>query len=224
MNSTRMLFFITCILVCSALFSPVYSSSPSASRSLEIQLTPGEHYTGKGGWFVFSYNVEPQVAVWLETTEGEYLETLFVTRRGAEKSWRAAPKSGRPEALPVWCHLQETEVDGVSAATSQSGVRKTVGLSADIEPGTYRVMLETNRSYDYNAAFPKRLGVNGQPSVVYRADLVVGQGPFEMEFQPIGQGDPAGHDGYVREGLGGLDTALQLFSDLGIKYRENSDE
>ena len=221
MKSLRIQLCIACLLVCSALVLPIFSYSLQASRSLEIQLTPGPYYTGRGGWFIFGYDVEPQVAIWLETADGKYLETLFVTRRGAEKAWRAAPKSGRPEALPVWNHLHETEVDDVSAATSQSGVQKAVRISDNLAPGTYRVVLETNRSYDYNDVFPKKLGVNGQPSVIYRADITIGQGPVDMEFQPVGQGDPAGLDGQITEGLEGLDTALQLFSDLRVIYEEH---
>jgi hypothetical protein len=53
----------------------------------------------------------PQMALWCETEEGEFLSTLFVTERAANSSWRKAPGDpsekgaiARPSALPVWFH------------------------------------------------------------------------------------------------------------------------
>jgi len=143
--------------------------------AFNLELKPGAAYTGRGGWFVFSYKVYPQIALWLETPTGEYVGTLYVTAKGEARKWTAAPKEGRPEALPVWYHVQQEVADEVSAATSK-GVA-TVGNSFHIVPGSYVVKLETNRSYDYNATYTKTdSGVNGQPSLVYEALVSIGSG------------------------------------------------
>ena len=131
-----------------------------------------------------------------------------------------APAEGRPEALPVFGHLKAEAADGVSAATSKGETLHDAGLGAGLPAGRYLVWLEVNRSYDYNAAYPKAgAGVNGQPSIVYRAELDLG-GPVasEARFSPVGTGSPDGGDGEVREGLAGIDSALELFSSLTVSY------
>jgi hypothetical protein len=182
-----------------------------------LEWKPGAAYTGKGGWFVFSYKVYPQIALWLETPAGEYAGTLYVTAKGEARKWTAAPKAGRPEALPVWYHAQREVADGVSAATSKGAA--TLGNTFHILPGIYVVKLETNRSYDYNDTYTKTdSGVNGQPSLVYRALVSIGSGPVRAELLPIGTGAVDGSDGQIRLGLNGLDTALELFESLELKF------
>ena len=84
---------------------------------------------------------EPQVAVWLEDADGNYIRTLYVTSRAEERSWIFSPKDGRPESLPVWyCASGEnpakgggerTALDAVSSATPKGGV--TFGPEIDGE-------------------------------------------------------------------------------------------
>ena len=182
-----------------------------------LELKPGAAYTGKGGWFVFSYKVYPQIALWLETPAGEYVGTLYVTAKGEARKWTAAPKEGRPEALPVWYHVQNEIADEVSAATSKGAA--TIGHIFRIVPGNYVVKLETNRSYDYNATYTKSgSGVNGQPSLVYQALVSIGSGPVRAELLPIGTGAVDGSEGRIRTGLNGLDTALELFESLELNF------
>lgn len=73
----------------------------------------------------------PQIAIWLEDTEGKYLSTIYVTRKIATQSWQGAGRNRRKEALPHWCYSQGIKyddglylptkdkpfVDGISGAT-----------------------------------------------------------------------------------------------------------
>ncbi len=186
-----------------------------------LDLEPGKTYKAAAGWFIFRYPVYPQVAVWVESLDGAYLGTIYVTGKVERKNWIAAPASGRPEALPVWGHLDKERLDGVSAATAKGRTLKDADLAARLPPGEYVVMLETNRSYDYNSKYTKAgSGVNGQPSLVYRARIQVGKGPASAVFEPIGVGSADGRDGSIRPSLEGIDTALELFSALKIAYKE----
>ena len=200
--------------------SAMAAAGASSGRRLELHLVPGKAYSARMGTWPFSYVVQPQVAAWLTTADGSFVEPLLVTARAAKASWRMAPAEGRPEALPVFSHLKAAAADGVSAATSKGETLRAAGLGADLPAGTYLVWLEVNRSYDYNSAYPKASsGVNGQPSVVYRAELDLG-GPEAVgaDFSPVGTGSPDGSDGRVREGLAGIDSALELFSSLTVSY------
>jgi hypothetical protein len=67
-----------------------------------IDLRPGPYYNGTGTSFlVFRYTVQPQVAVWVEKSNGTYVDTVFVTFKVQSGKWSLAPEAGRPEALPV---------------------------------------------------------------------------------------------------------------------------
>jgi hypothetical protein len=186
-----------------------------------LDLTPGPYYQTAAGWFIFKYTVYPQVAVWVEDADGSYLGTVYVTGKIVKGSWMAAPAAGRPEALPVWSHLRQGDLDSVSAATSAGETRRDSDLASRLPPGDYVVKLETNRSYDYNATYTKdNAGVCGQPSIVYRAPITVGKGPARAGFAPLGTGSLDGSDGDIHAGLSGIDTALELFGSMSIEYRE----
>ena len=195
-------------------------AAAAAGPRLELRLVPGKAYSARMGVWPFGYEVQPQVAAWLTTPDGYFVEPLLVTARAAKASWRMAPAEGRPEALPVFSHLKTPAADGVSAATSRGETLHDAGLDAGLPAGRYLVWLEVNRSYDYNAAYPKAsAGVNGQPSVVYRAEIDLGgDGAVEARFSPVGTGSPDGSDGKVRESLAGVDSALELFSSLTVSY------
>jgi len=77
-------------------------------NDITLRLTPGPAYKFTSRWFIFPVAIYPQVACWLETPQGEYVDTLYVTAKGAERTWVSAPPGGRPEALPVWSHLPKT--------------------------------------------------------------------------------------------------------------------
>ena len=204
--------------------SPEQASAPKpGARSgtrFELSLQPGPEYAKEMKVFLFKYTVWPQVAVWLERPDGSFVDTLYVTELAVTRDYRAAPKEGRPEALPVWSALKRAEVDGVSSPTTVgSTVEYGNDLAARLPAGTYIVKLETNRSYDWNDRYTKdNAGVNGQPSLVYAAELTIGGAADEAAFVPIGTGSVDGSDGDLRPGLDGIDTALQLFASMKVAY------
>lgn len=186
-----------------------------------LELSPGRTYKTTTGWFIFRYPIYPQVAAWVETLDGRYLGTIYVTGKAERKNWLGAPAAGRPEALPVWSHLEKEKLDAVAAATSPGETARYSSLAEGLPEGEYAILLETNRSYDYNSTYTQAAsGVNGQPSIVYKALIQVGKGSASARFTPLGTGSMDGSDGSVRPGLDGLDTALELFSSMTVEYRE----
>jgi hypothetical protein len=187
-----------------------------------LNLVPGPHYSKDMKTMGFSYTVWPQAAAWLEKTDGTFIDTLYVTELAVTGRYRAAPKSGRPEALPVWSGIKSGAVDAVTSPTTV-GASVIYGndIAARLPAGTYVVKLEVNRSYDWNETYTKKnSGVNGQPSVVYAAELTIGGASTRADFQPIGTGSVDGADGTMRPGLEGIDTALALFSSLTVSYED----
>jgi hypothetical protein len=224
---------VRAMILCAAVSVLVFLSSCTRSQPapgpttvngarLTLALTPGSDYRSSIRLLVFRMPRYPQVACWLQTEDGRFVSTVYVTAKGAKKSWFSAPAAGRPEALPVWTHLQNgapAPVDAVSGATSSGGIRHD-SPAGDLKPGRYVAMLEINRPYDYNERYPRATsGVNGQPSLIYRCELLVGQGAVTSQFMPFGTGSIDGSDGSITPGVAGLTTALTLLERAEITYQ-----
>ncbi len=183
-----------------------------------------------------TYTSTPQMAIWLETLDGTYLQSLYVTASSAEGSFINADFASdeiirRPEALPVWSHKRgikyddglmmptrgSVDLDGYTSATPIGHYRVDAKLQAS-DAKSFRVMMELNRSYDFNDywhvnkypddATYSGSGASGQPSLIYTA-LVSAADPIAI-LRPIGHGHHSGQDGLIRAGLEGFDSALQL--------------
>lgn len=162
---------------------------------------------------------EPQFAIWLEDTEGNYVRTLYVTERASQKNWMMSPKEGRPESLPVWYHASKYEpaknissnvkLDAVTSATPKGGIV----FDAKLDDKAYVLKAEFNTSFDYNESYTKKnSGVNGQPSVVYEALLPAGfdKSSEEIRLKFSGTGALDGADGLLHKETAGLTTALTI--------------
>jgi hypothetical protein len=219
-----------CALVGSSL--AVGQEAAQAQRiqgKVELSLKPGASFSQRMWWFVFPMKKGPQIAAWVETAEGAYVAPLFVTQRAGKGNWMSAPKAGRPESLPVFYHAASGQggLDSLSSATPKGPVETSPG-SISLERGKrYMVFVEVNHSFDYNADWPDKLpstdprysGVNGQPSLVYRAEFKAGDGAATMALSPLGTGSMDGKDGEVRPGTKGLTSALDIFSAVGATWK-----
>ena len=170
---------------------------------------------------------EPQIAVWLEDADGNYIRTLYVTLRAEKRSWIFSPKDGRPESLPVWyCASGENPaknsgkksfgdgkaaLDAVSSATPKGGV--IFGAEIDGEK-SYVIKVELNNSFDYNGFYTKKnSGVNGQPSVVFSSELPA-SGEIQLKMQ--GTGSISGSDGQIYSQLDLLTTAKEIIKTIYV--------
>lgn len=214
--------FISVILV-------LVSFAAAFAKEISVKVTPGENWKEKR---------EPQVAVWLEDEERNYIRTLYVTERASHKSWIFSPKEGRPESLPVWYGASKDgstsdkeaaspatasapslsrSLDAVTGATPKS----ELSLTAQIEEGDYIIKAEFNNSFDYNDFYTKKnSGVNGQPSVVYSskipADLAAGQ---EITLDFTGTGSLTGEDSAISKNTQNLTTAKKIVKAVTVKLK-----
>ncbi len=148
----------------------------------------------------------PQVAVWIESEGGEYVQTLFVTRSASGKKWKFGPKGGRPESVPAW-YFAKGQNPGVKPgkdaldATTSATPKKGIAVDADVDliiGKKYKVRAEFNQSFDYNERWTKEnSSVNGQPSVIYEAFFVPSGAHEEFELAFSGTGSLDGSDGEV---------------------------
>ena len=192
------------------------------AKEITVSVGAGQHWKQKS---------EPQFAVWLEDADGNYIKTIYVTGKASKKSWVFSPKEGRPESLPVWYNASKQgagaagsaddgqQLDAVTSATPKGGVI----FSTEIEDKSYIIKAEFNTSFDYNDFYTKKsTGVNGQPSVVYSAEIPEGfskeSGEIKLAFAGCGSLD--GSDGELHADDSNLTTAKSIVKLVAVTAAE----
>ena len=218
-------------------FQTIALAPNQGDTDLRISLRTGEHYYSPPQplFLGLTYQSTPQMVFWLEDLEGNYLETLYVTSKVASSNFRNASFTDtalqrRPESLPYWAHKRgitdadgllvpqanNADLDGVTAATPIGHYDVKTQFKIGDKP--VRLMLEINRSYDFNSYYSRDRfpndpiysgsGSSGQPSLIYSATL--GSHQQHYILQPIGHGHHSGQDGELYSDLSNFDTALDL--------------
>lgn len=201
--------------------------------SIEIQLFPGPAHN------------HPSFAIWAETMEEEFIQTLFVTKSvgtgifghgslGAEK-WdtKSGPQS-RPASLPYWLHKRipsgspfylpnpENPVpDAYTGATPLKAAK--LELKTDVKPiGKFRILLEINQPWDWNEYWHTSLiddadyRTSCQPSLIYAVTVDPSRKGQVYNLNPIGHGHPSGKTGDLDTDLSTLTTAKKIVAQAQI--------
>lgn len=216
----------------------IYTHLDELGKSLSIDIKAGEHYTGPGAVILgVTTTGTPQIAIWIEDTQGNYLDTLYVTKKASNSSYIQSLFSDqeirRPEALPHWSFARgipsedglmtpsrsKPIADAITGATPLSSF--DLRTMAKTEHSKVVVKLEINRSFDYNQvyskdAFPDDLvysgsGNSAQPSLVYAAELDL-KGERYTFMKLIGRGHHSGKDGALYPDLNGITTAKDMLN------------
>lgn len=188
---------------------------------------------------IFSFNPEsyprmirkmyPQMAVWATGEGTDFTRTLYATKSGARDKWWGADK--RPSALPVWYGIMSAggtgDIDAVTGATP-SGESFSVRwpLPRELRGKTVNIFIEANVSFDYNERYPKKAkegdaaysGVNGQPSLVWKARIDTSKGQSSVTPVLAGHGEVLGRDHRINEDLAGITTARGLFHYIKVVF------
>jgi hypothetical protein len=224
-----------------ALVMTVMGTELQAEASLVVSVLPGSAYSHKVKFGLMSMTVTPQIAIWIETEDGHYVDTIYVTHRAAVGDWRSAGGSRRPESLPVWSHKRGVVAadglympdkakrlpDAITGATPKAAFAKEWKLPASLVPGNYRIRVELNSSFDWSDAYPdklpksdpRRTEANGQPSIVWECVLKIGGAASKAALAPLGTGSLRGEDGAVKPGLEGITSALDLAAAIEAEFR-----
>ncbi|MGI9294230.1 MAG: hypothetical protein ACR2PS_09630 [Pseudomonadales bacterium] len=220
-------------------YQTVFTRMDAIGQPLTIELRAGPHYESPPQplFLGLSYRATPQVVFWIEDMQGRYIETLYVTEKISTSNFRSTDITDselrrRPESLPYWSHKRgivdtdglmvpqhnNTDLDGVTAATPLG--HYDISTVTEASRGQFRVLMEINRSYDFNTyysknRFPNDLiysgsGASGQPSLIYAAKVNLNDSNTHYIMAPIGHGHHSGADGKLYPDLSQLDTALQL--------------
>jgi hypothetical protein len=180
---------------------------------------------------VFLPKAYPSYAIWLEDAATGKVQTIYVTGKAGQNKWISAKE--RPESVPVWFGARKLEkseaapdVDAVTGATP-SGESTVIywPVPAFWKQRKASLYAEANISFDYNENFnnekgtPGYSGVNGQPSIVWRAKLEFAKEDL-LDITPeiVGHGHVSGADHHIDPDMSGITTASRIFRYVGVNY------
>lgn len=181
----------------------------------------------------------PQIAIWLEDMEGNYLSTVYISHKIATQSWQSAGKNRRKEALPHWCHARgiqyadglylptskEPLTDGISGATPHGSFEVKINPKAKLKQ--FVVKVEVNHSTDFNEYYTKSAKEgelhysggkegSGQPALVYAAYVNLSSNQNTFTAKLIGHSSADGSNGNLNADLSELTTALHIVERITI--------
>ncbi|WP_347923943.1 hypothetical protein [Pontimicrobium sp. SW4] len=137
---------------------------PEGDKLVSVELKKGS---------AFQY---PLFAIWIEDINGNYIQTLYISRvissstfdfgKKKDGKWESAIVR-RPEALPYWSHKRSvkaedglymplgnsSDIDAYSGATPTSNF--IINSKSKITKGNYKILVELNQSYDWNEYYTK---------------------------------------------------------------------
>ena len=225
------------------------SSSDSATDRKTVSLETNSN--GKGPVIEVDFYGGPSLyyplmAVWIEDSEGKYIQTLYVPstvatgvfRYGSNASgkWEKAARRA-PQTLPYWSHKRGVQApDGLfmpdpehPVADAYSGATPTTSFTLKSRsdgplPDRFRVMFEINQNWDWNEYWTNdkypgdvRYLNSAQPAIVYEADVKSDGQSGSYKMKPVGHSHPTGETGELFTDLGTLTTALEIADSIIVR-------
>lgn len=244
----------TVLITISVLFAGVLLScttKPAAYHSTSPADTIVTNLNGTGQQLVIEFTKgeahnHPTMAFWVETLDGQYLQTLYVTRSVAtgffgygelsETEWqRDSGPAYRPAALPYWFHrnspnreiyVPTTEnpiPDTYSGATPKGSFLLKTHTDNEL-PRQFRLIMEINQTWDWNrywtnSKYPDNLNykTSCQPALVYAVTIDLDSPVEEYYLNPIGHSHYAGENGWLYTDLSTMTTALDIAEKIKVK-------
>lgn len=217
---------------------PVIINASADGTLMNLSLTPGKHHN------------YPSFVVWAETTDGQFIQTLFVTQSvgtgyyghgslGTEKWDKAAGPQSRPASLPYWLHKRlpggaplalptpEKPVPDAYTGATPPGAAEYVLKSDQTLPQQVRILFEVNQPWDWNEYWHTTrfddadYRTSCQPSLVYAVTVDLRSNQNEYHLNPIGHGHFAGQNGQLYTDLRTLTTAKDIFSSIHLTIIKN---
>ncbi len=190
----------------------------------------------------------PLMALWVEDTDSQYVQTLYVAESIGKGVFRHGdPSTGRwlpgpvrrPAALPYWGHQRgirapdgyyiPTQDDPVPDAITGPTPKQNFVLSTQI-PGhlrQFRLLFEVNQSWDWNEywtndKFPhdEHYMSSSQPALVYEAYVDLDSGVSEYSLEVIGHSHWSGQNGTLYTDLSTITTALDITRSITVRLVE----
>ena len=205
---------------------------------LSIKVIKGAEYYLKRFLF-FRGRHKPQMVIWLENSNSDYVSTIYMTQSAAAGDWSTDHDGFRPSCFPVWSHRRGVQTapgyymptrekpleDGITGATPSRNFQINWSWPADLDPGKYSVWMEVNTSYDYNAKFNQinpdseiRHPFNGQPSIILSCAIDTTYQGHITDMNIVGHGDVKGNTGTIYHDLSGITSAVDMIRKVIVEF------
>ena len=226
---------------------PIIVTKPvQTGKDIRLYIEAGEHWVHRFEAGSVSIKTTPQIAVWVEDLEGNYRDTLYVTRKTATQKWRG--KAGpyeekgnirRKASLPYWAHrrgiryddglLLPTKKDALPDSITSASPKESFQLRSSVgkDLDNFMIFVEINNSTDFNeyytrdaepgdALFSGGSFGSGQPSVIYSATIEKNDSIKEYELQLTGHSSPNGESGQLYTDVSKLTTAKHIAGKIAV--------
>ena len=189
-----------------------------------------------------SFN-HPSFVIWKEAMNGDYIETIFITKSYAsgifghaalsDSTWdNKQGESIQPATLPYWTHKKglinnsvlvpnkkNPFIDAYTGATPTGNFKFETSAVKETVP--YRILLEVNQAWDWNKywtnnKFPKNNSYkhSAQPSLIYAVTVNNTDSVYFMN--PVGHGNPKGEIGTLYTNISTMTSAKDIFKTIKI--------
>lgn len=235
--------------------SPDGFSQRSVSKTEPVTEVIRINVEGSGNALTFRVTAgkehnHPMMAAWIEDTDGNFLQTLYVNQSIAKGYFNYADKSEgkwkpgalvRPASVPFWAHKRgvpaaeghymPTQSNPVPDAFTSATPKGDFMLKAKTDEqitGKVRVFFEVNQSWDWNEYWTNSKFADdtdykssAQPSVVYSVEIDPENLKESYLMAPVGHGHPTGKDGTLNTDLSTITTALNIFDKIEVIFEDN---
>jgi hypothetical protein len=188
----------------------------------------------------------PTFAVWLEDEEGNYIQTIFITKAiatgifdhgGVEDGKWVKGERRRPAALPVWSYTRgvvsndgyyiptsdNPVPDAYTSATPEAGFYLNTKADTAL-PEKYWVKVEVNQTWDWNefwtnSKFPddQEYKTSCQPALVYGVLVDAKNTKDVYVLKLLGRSHHSGIDGKLYDDLETITTAKHIFEKITLE-------
>ncbi len=188
----------------------------------------------------------PSFVFWAEDMEGNYIQTLFISKAvGTSVYEHGDPSSGnwepgvtrRPASLPYWSHRRNIKApDGLYVPSLENPVTDAYtgatpignfGIRAKFDsqtPQKLKIYFEINQTWDWNEYWTNNkypddaeYKTSCQPALVYMVEIDLENPKSEYQLNVIGHSHYAGKNGELFTDLSTMTTALEIISSLTVK-------
>ncbi len=206
---------------------------------------------GKGDLLEISFRRGPEhnhplMAVWVEDTTGQFIQTLYVAESIAKGVFGHGDKSAgkwlpgpirRPAALPVWSHHRGVrEADGLYVPTQGTTIpdaytgatpQENFVLYARTDsrlPDKFDVFFEINQTWDWNNYWTNNkypdddnYKTSCQPALVYRSRINSNAGQQFYKLELVGHSHYSGENGDIYSDLSTITTAKEITESVYVR-------
>ncbi|MCP4755138.1 MAG: hypothetical protein GY866_30035 [Proteobacteria bacterium] len=210
----------------------VKAATEISGRKIEVKVKAGKYWKDKWPIFLFiQKTTTPQVAIWIEDTKGNFLETIYVSKKAATQGWVGMGDIRRKSSLPYWAHRRGKKYqDGIYLPTSDDPLPDALTGATPVGDFTVnmpnrkmisdsiKVFAEFNSSGNFNEDYPED-DFFGQPSVVYSSIINLTEPGSSTQLKLSGHGHPKGDNGKLFSDLSTLTTALKIVDEVTVELK-----